>query len=125
MLKTQNLFMILLTVISLTALALSLVCVLKKEKYEVLTTNNDNIGLQNIDIATKTDVTNQITSLRNEMLNKHYISWGDTIQLHANVASMGGSGCSTFLSFDDNCNLITQPNQPRSNNQWTLRNPVS
>ena len=128
MLKSQTLFMILLTVISLVALSLSLVCIMKKEKYDVLVANDGtNVGLKSLDLATNTDittqikdVTTQINTLRDE-ITKNYISWGDTVQLYTQISGIGRSGCSTYLSTDDNCNLVTAPST--SPTFWTLENP--
>ena len=128
MLKSQTLFMILLTVISLVALSLSLVCIMKKEKYDVLVANDGtNVGLKSLDLATNTDITTQIkdvttkiNTLRDE-ITKNYISWGDTVQLYTQISGIGRSGCSTYLSTDDNCNLVTAPSTWPT--FWTLENP--
>lgn len=131
MLKSQTLFMILLTVISLVALSLSLVCIMKKEKYDVLVANDGtNVGLKSLDLATNTDitkqikdVTTQINTLRDE-ITKNYIRWGDKVNLYTEVTSIGKSGCSTYLSTDDdNCNLLTAPSP--SPTDWTLKNPYA
>ena len=131
MLKSQTLFMILLTVISLVALSLSLVCIMKKEKYDVLVANDGtNVGLKSLDLATNTDitkqikdVTTQINTLRDE-ITKNYISWGDKVHLYTEVSGIGKSGCSTYLSTDDdNCNLLTAPSPWPTD--WTLENPYA
>lgn len=67
---------IILLIISLVALGLSIFCVVKREKFNFLYQDNNHIGLQTIDIDQKID------ALRQEILGKQYISYGDPIGIH-------------------------------------------
>ena len=70
-------------VIALSALVLAVICLVKKEKYDVLVADNgNNVGLQSLDLATKAYVDSQIDSKINqysEEADKKFISNNDKV----------------------------------------------
>lgn len=66
-------------VIALSALVLAIICLVKKEKYDVLVADNgNNVGLQSLDLTTKTYVDSQINQFMDEA-NQKFISNNDKV----------------------------------------------
>ena len=65
--------------IALSALVLAIICLVKKEKYDVLVADNgNNVGLQSLDLTTKAYVDSKINQYSEEA-NKKFISNNDKV----------------------------------------------
>lgn len=131
MLRIEIIFLILLTLISVTSLVISITCLVKKEKYDVLVTENDNLGLQNLDLVTRDDLEAAVKTINadleaavnkiNDDLQANYIKYTDQITLATSIGGIGSPGCETTLNVDDQCNLVTQASGTYTNNWWEVK----